>query len=127
MLEAEKFLLRDNKQRIRAEMAMDYSATSEGNPGINLFDEQGTKRLIIGAGVLDVRDEKGNEAVLLSNVLQFTTNKNPHAAGADLRAGFTWSRLKFWRTTVLLFLIFEFGATFYFGLLNRPLSGFPNF
>jgi hypothetical protein len=70
MLEAEKFLLRDNKQRIRAEMAMDYSATSEGNPGINLFDEQGTKRLIIGAGVLDVRDEKGNEAVLLSNVLQ---------------------------------------------------------
>ena len=70
-VEAERFAVRDKQGRVRVEIAMSYDFPN-GNPVIRLLDEKGKELTTLGAGVLEIRDEKGTVgATLLDDTLQF--------------------------------------------------------
>ena len=71
-VEAQRFILRDNSGKVRAEIAMTYDFGPKGNPVIRLLDENSKELTTIGAGVLTISGNASN-AVLLDDQLQFST------------------------------------------------------
>jgi hypothetical protein len=73
-MDTQKFVLRDSRGKVRADIAMSYDTGPNGYPVIRLLDENGKERTTIGAGVLNISGDKGTRAVLLDGQLQFTSS-----------------------------------------------------
>jgi hypothetical protein len=81
IVEAEKFVLRDGKGNVRAEIALEG-----GNPLIRFYDDGGKMRTVVGVGTIELFSEQGS-LTMLSDTLQFADEKGLVRARLEAEPG----------------------------------------